>query len=136
MTARDPRRSQVETLFAGGWKDPDQIQRLMARDGSTPPHILTIRRWIDPTFADRQRRASRDHMRRKRVVARLDELTEVEMWELALEVVAQMPRRRRRRASTASLRRDPRPGPEHPEPPRSRPPASTRPSSSKAAVSS
>jgi hypothetical protein len=83
---RDPRRRQVEILYAGGWTNPREIQQLMARDGSKPPHLLTIRRWTDPEFEARMRRHSRNCMRRKRATARLDRLTEVEMWELALEV--------------------------------------------------
>jgi hypothetical protein len=84
--ARDPRRGQVEILFAGGWKDPRQIQQLMARDGSRPPALLTIRRWTDPEFEERMRAHSRNHMRRKRAaqrLRRLDQLTEAEMLELA-----------------------------------------------------
>lgn len=93
MRGRDPRRDQVEALFAGGWTDVYKIQSLMARDGSTPPTIVTIRKWTDPEFEERQRRASRDYMRRVRTRTRLDELTEAEMWELAL---ATPPTRRRR----------------------------------------
>jgi hypothetical protein len=81
--ARDPRRGQVEILFAGGWKDPRQIQQLMARDGSRPPALLTIRRWTDPEFEERMRAHSRNHMRRKRAAQRLEQLTEAEMLELA-----------------------------------------------------
>jgi hypothetical protein len=85
-THRDPRRAQVEALFAGGWTDPRKIQELMARDGSKPPHLLTVRRWTDPEFEERMRSHSRNHMRRKRAVGALDRLTEAEMWELACSV--------------------------------------------------
>lgn len=77
-------RQQVEMLFAGGW-GVKEIQVLMARDGSKPPALLTIRRWTDPKFEERMRAHSRNHMRRKRALAKLDRLTESEMWELALE---------------------------------------------------
>jgi hypothetical protein len=49
---------RARELYEAGWKC-GQISRLLASEFGVQPHEVTVRRWVDPDYAEAQKRSTR-----------------------------------------------------------------------------